>query len=64
MIIVSEENPVRVIDSFVDELDLAAQGFDSVVLEATGHLSYHSAGDSGDPASEAGTTYFSLPETV
>jgi transposase len=38
---VGEENPVRVIDAFVDELDLAALGFDGVVPEATGRPSYH-----------------------
>ena len=38
---VSEENPVRVIDVFVDELDLKALGFDGVVPEATGRPSYH-----------------------
>ncbi|MEO6340492.1 MAG: IS1182 family transposase [Caulobacteraceae bacterium] len=38
---VSEENPVRVIDVFVDELDLAALGFVGVVPEATGRPAYH-----------------------
>ena len=38
---VSEENPVRVIDVFVDELDLGALGFDGVVAEATGRPGYH-----------------------
>jgi transposase len=38
---VSEENPVRVIDVFVDELDLAALGFEGVVPEATGRPAYH-----------------------
>jgi transposase len=38
---VSEENPVRVIDVFVDELDLAALGFEGVVPEATGRPGYH-----------------------
>ncbi|MEP6968660.1 MAG: IS1182 family transposase [Pseudomonadota bacterium] len=38
---VSEENPVRVIDVFVDELDLAALKFDGVVPEATGRPAYH-----------------------
>ena len=32
---VSEDNPVRVIDVFVDELDLGSLGFDGVVPEAT-----------------------------
>jgi len=38
---VSEENPVRVIDVFVDELDLWALGFEGVVPEATGRPGYH-----------------------
>jgi hypothetical protein len=33
---VGEDNPVRVIDVFVDELDLGAPGFDGVIPEATG----------------------------
>jgi len=40
---VSEENPVRVIDVFVDELDLQALGFAGVVPEVTGRPSYHPA---------------------
>ena len=38
---VGEENPVRVVDVFVAELDLAALGFDRVVPEATGRPAYH-----------------------
>jgi hypothetical protein len=39
---VSEENPVRVIDVFIEELDLAAAlGFEGVVPEATGRPAYH-----------------------
>src|SRR5882762_9457741 len=38
---VSEENPVRVIDVFVDELDLEVLGFEGVVPEATGRPAYH-----------------------
>src|SRR5215204_4113107 len=38
---VSEENSVRVIDVFVDELDLGALGFEGVVPEATGRPAYH-----------------------
>ncbi len=34
-------NAVQVIDVFVDELDLAALGFDGVAPEATGRPSYH-----------------------
>ena len=38
---VDESNPVRVIDAFVDALDLADLGFDGVEPEATGRPSYH-----------------------
>jgi transposase len=38
---VSEENAVRVIDVFVEELDLGALGFEGVVPEATGRPAYH-----------------------
>jgi transposase len=38
---ISEDNPVRVIDVFVDELDLAELGFSGVAPEATGRPSYH-----------------------
>ena len=38
---VEDDNPVRVIDVFVDELDLAAVGFDGVVPETTGRPAYH-----------------------
>src|SRR3977135_4160808 len=38
---VAEDNPVRVIDVFVDELDLEALGFDGVIPEATGRPAYH-----------------------
>jgi transposase len=38
---VTEDNPVRVVDAFIDELDLAALGFAGVVPEATGRPSYH-----------------------
>jgi len=38
---ISEDNPVRVIDVFVDELDLAELGFNGVEPEATGRPSYH-----------------------
>jgi transposase len=38
---IGESNPVRVIDAFVDALDLAELGFDGVVPEATGRPSYH-----------------------
>ena len=38
---VNEDNPVRVIDAFVDKLDLSRLGFEGVVAEATGRPSYH-----------------------
>ena len=38
---VSEENPVRVIDVFVETLDLEALGFEGVVPETTGRPAYH-----------------------
>src|SRR5258705_4558452 len=38
---IGEDNPVRVIDVFVDELDLAELGFSGVEPEATGRPSYH-----------------------
>jgi transposase len=40
---VAEDNPVRVIDVFIDELDLGALGFGGVVPEATGRPAYHPA---------------------
>ncbi len=38
---IDESNPVRVIDAFVDTLDLAELGFDGVEPAATGRPSYH-----------------------
>ena len=38
---IDESNPVRVIDAFVDALDLAELGFDGVQPAATGRPSYH-----------------------
>jgi transposase len=40
---VSEENPVRVVEAFIDELDLAALGFSGVMPESTGRPAYHPA---------------------
>jgi transposase len=40
---VTEDNPVRAIDVFIDELDLAAMGFAGVAPEATGRPAYHPA---------------------
>jgi transposase len=38
---IGEDNPVRVIDVFVDELDLTELGFNGVDPEVTGRPSYH-----------------------
>jgi transposase len=38
---IGEDNPVRVIDAFVDALDLFGLGFDRVVPRSTGRPSYH-----------------------
>jgi hypothetical protein len=40
---VAEENPVRVVDVFVGELDLGALGFEGVDPAATGRPAYHPA---------------------
>ena len=40
---IGEDNPVRVIDVFVEELDLAELGFGGVDPEVTGRPSYHPA---------------------
>jgi transposase len=40
---VTEDNPVRVIEAFVDELDLGDLGFDGVEPEETGRPAYHPA---------------------
>src|SRR6266508_2637694 len=41
---IDEGNPVRVIDAFVEKLDLSGLGFDGVAPEATGRPSYHPSG--------------------
>ena len=40
---IAEDNPVRVIDVFVDELDLKRLGFEGMQPEATGRPPYHPA---------------------
>ena len=40
---VTQDNPTRVVDAFVDELDLAALGFAGVTPAATGRPGYHPA---------------------
>ena len=38
---IAEDNPVRVIDAYVESLDLQGLGFSSAVPFATGHPAYH-----------------------
>jgi transposase len=38
---IGEDNPVRVVDAFIDELDLDALGFEGVTAAATGRPAYH-----------------------
>ena len=40
---ISEDNPVRVIEAFVDQLDLREMGFEAVDPEATGRPGFHPA---------------------
>ena len=40
---VAPDNPVRIVEAFVDELDLAALGFAGMEPEATGRPAYHPA---------------------
>ena len=40
---IAEDNPVRVIDAFVDELKLGDLGFERVVPQVTGRPGYHPA---------------------
>src|ERR1700692_4406450 len=40
---IAEDNPVRVVDVFVDELDLKALGFEGAEPEVTGRPGYHPA---------------------
>jgi transposase len=40
---IAEDNPVRVIDVFIDELDLTSLGFEGVVPAVTGRPAYHPA---------------------
>jgi transposase len=40
---VSDTNPVRIVDVFVDELDLVSLGFDGAIPADTGRPAYHPA---------------------
>ncbi len=44
---VAEDNLVRVLEVFVDELDLRALGFEGVVPEATGRPAYRAMRETG-----------------
>ena len=45
---VAADNPVRVIDFFIDQLDLAKLGFGGVTPKGTGRPAYHPRGDVED----------------
>ena len=38
---IAEDNPVRVVDVFVDELGLNSLGFEGINAEVTGRPAYH-----------------------
>jgi transposase len=38
---IGEDNPVRAVDAFIDELDLDALGFEGATAAATGRPSHH-----------------------
>jgi transposase len=40
---VSEDNPIRIIEAFVEELDLGSLGFDGAMPSTTGRPFYHPA---------------------
>jgi transposase len=40
---IGEDNPVRIVDAFVENLDMGALGFAGIVPAATGRPSYHPA---------------------
>ena len=40
---IAEDNPVRIVDAFVDELQLTSLGFDGATPAITGRPSYHPA---------------------
>jgi transposase len=58
---IADDNPVRAVDAFVDELDLAELGFEGAEPAATGRPSYHPAvllklyiGSSGNRVGDSG----------
>lgn len=40
---IAEDNTVRIVDAFIDELNLAALGFEGATPASTGRPSYHPA---------------------
>ena len=40
---IADDNPVRVVDAFIGELDMVALGFEGAVPATTGRPSYHPA---------------------
>ena len=40
---IADDNPVRVVDAFIDELDMVALGFEGAIPATTGRPSYHPA---------------------
>jgi hypothetical protein len=60
---VSEENPVRAIDVFVDALALRVLGFEGVEQAATGRPGYH-PGLLLSAASSPGATSSTTPRTI
>ena len=54
---VGEENPVRVVEVFIDELDLAASGFSGMTPAATGR-------DPSTPCWRAPSSTASIPRRI
>jgi transposase len=54
---VAEDNTVRIVDAFINELDLADLGFEGAIPAATGRPSYH-------PSVEAVPIRISQPHPV
>lgn len=40
---IADDNPIRVVDAFIDELDMVALGFEGAIPATTGRPSYHHA---------------------
>jgi transposase len=40
---IAEDNPIRIVDAFVEELNLASLGFEGATPASTGRPSYHPA---------------------